>query len=141
MKFIKVTTKSTREDIDKITSRFNDYYEKLMLQLYNSFEALEITTEEGFIGMYAIVDEKTLQKLFTEYARWNIEFSYKDISESILFGHFPPGIDEVEKKHIDILANKFVEDNIDVDTILDKISKNGYNSLTEVDFKVLQTHQ
>jgi hypothetical protein len=140
MKFIKVITKHTRQDIDLIVGQMDSFSMKRLFELYNSFKNIEFTTGDGYVGMYAVISEHEIEHLFSEYVKWSISFSFEDITKSILFGNCPEI--EGEQKVLDFTAlmKDFVEENLDTNTVLDKISEIGFHSLTEQDKRILQAH-
>jgi hypothetical protein len=140
MKFIKVITKHTREDVDNIVSQLSKIHKEILTNLYSNFNHVEYTSEEGFVGMYAVVDEKTIEKLFSEYVKCGIGFSFEDLTKSVLYGKVPAMPREEEDLNLLAIVNEFMEDNLDADVVLDKISESGMESLTERDKKVLITH-
>jgi hypothetical protein len=139
MKFIKVTTKHTREQIDKIVSQMDSWSLKNLAKLYDSFKYIEFSTEKGSISMYATIPQDKIEHLFSEYIKWSIDFSFEDITKFVLFGDIPEIIGEQKSADLNALIKKFKEENLDTNTVLDKISENGIHSLTEQDKIVLRS--
>jgi len=137
MKFIKVITKHTVKQMETIVGKLEDSYVVELCELYNSFECIEFTTKEGFEAMYAVVDDSTIEKLFTEYLRCEINFSYEDITKFVLFGNSLEISGESKKDYLNYLTTSFIRENLNSDAVLDKISEKGISSLTEIDKKIL----
>lgn len=140
MKFIRVITKHTSEEMDKIVSSFDDITFQIMLRFYETFSHVEYVTEDGFVAMYAVIDEKSIEKLFHEYIKWDVDFSYEDITRPVLLSKLVPEIkNEQENASLKLMIETFLEDNLDVDTVLDKISEDkGLHTLTEREKRVLE---
>lgn len=141
MKFISIITKHTAEEMDKIVSQFDDVTFELMLNFYGTFAHIEYVTEDGCVAMYAVIHEKSIKKLMTEYVKWNVDFSYEDITRPVLLSkHVPEIKNEQENAGLKLMIEGFLEDNLDVDAVLDKISEDkGMHTLTERETRVLQS--
>ena len=144
MRFIKATTKHTVQETKDIVLNFSPFERQHFYELENSFESVDFVAENGYIGLYAIVSDRVLERMLSEYIKCGISFSYEDLTKSILFGISPIVSDLLEKKHLDSLIKKFIEENLDADTVLDKINemklaKKPY-ILTEYDIKVLESY-
>ena len=140
MKFIKITTRHTREELDKVVDGLDKVYKKILIDLYSEFNHLEYNTKDGFVAMYASIDDRKLVKLFECFTKNSLDFSYEDITKNVLFGNIPRIDQEHEEPNLKCLIDEFVADNLDTNTVLDKISEMGFNSLTEQDLKVLEAH-
>lgn len=139
MKFIKLTIKHNIQHMEDVVGQLDEYYITKLIDLYDSFKCVEFTTTDGLEAMYAVVDDFTINKLFKEYLNCEIDFSYEDITKSVLFGN-PLEIPTEEKREcLNYLIHEFVDTHLDTDTVLDKISECGIFSLTEKDKKILET--
>ena len=140
MKFIKVETKHTRQDINNIVSKLENVEVEILTKLYSTFKHIEYKTKEGFVGMYAAIDDESIEKLFAEYIKSSIGFSYEDLTKSILYGNVPEMEDDNEQLNLNYIAKQFVEENLITDVVLEKILESGLESLSEFDKKVLEAH-
>jgi hypothetical protein len=52
-----------------------DVYRDILINLYFEFSHLEFTTKDGFIAMYAAIEEGTLKKLLNSFVENNVDFS------------------------------------------------------------------
>lgn len=140
MKFVKVTTKHTDEEIDNMIAQLDTVSFELMLSLYESFKYIEVHNEDKHSVMYAEIEEKQLEKLMLHFLRQGVDFLYEDITKSILYGEVPKLEKEEDVTKLKAIIDVFVDENLDTDVVLDKISEIGYNQLTERDIRVLQAH-
>ena len=140
MKFVKVITKHTDEEIDNMIAQLDEVSFELMLSLYESFKYVEVHNEDKHSVMYAEIQEKQLEKLMLHFLRQGVDFSYEDITKSVLYGYVPKLEKEEDNAKLKAIIDVFVDENLDTDTVLDKISEIGLNNLTERDKKVLQEH-
>lgn len=137
MKFIKLTVKHNLQHIEDMVTKLDKSYIEKMNELYDSFKCVEFTTVEGLEVMYAVVDDFIIEKLFKEYMNCEISFSYEDITKSVLFGQIPE-ISREEEKHLDYLISEFIDENLELDIVLDKINECGISSLTDKDRRILE---
>ena len=140
MKFVKVTTKHTDEEIDNIIAQLDEVSFELMLSLYESFKYVEVHNEDKHSVMYAAIEERQLEKLMLHFIRQGVDFLYEDITKSVLYGYIPELENEEKASTLKTIIDVFVDENLDTDTVLDKISEIGYHKLSERDKKVLQEH-
>jgi hypothetical protein len=139
MKFIKVITEHTQEEMDGLVSEFDEITFDRLLNLYNSFNYVEFYTEEGKTAMYASLYEHQIEQLFSEFIKHEVKFSYEDTTKQILFGNLPILEDEKLNKNLQGILNLFIDENLDTDVVLDKISEMGISSISERDKKILNS--
>ena len=92
--------------------------------------------EESHDILYTFLNEFKNKELCLLFDRYKVLIHYSDITQSVLRqininktlteGKFRP------------LFNKFLNENLTIDFILDKINDVGIESLTDVDFKILR---
>jgi len=141
MKFIKIVTSHTQEEVDKLVSEFDEITFDRIFNLYNSFSYVEFNNESGKTAMYASIEEFQIKQLISEFIQNEIQFSYEDITKQVLFGTIPTLEKEELNNNLQAIANLFIDENIDADVVLDKINEMGIESISERDKKVLQSHQ
>lgn len=137
MKFIKVITKHTPQDIKDINSKLDAHYTEMLLDLYDTFNYIRFCTEDGFLAMYAVLEETKIAQLHSEWIKWSINFVCEDITKFVLFGNVPEIYGTEEKRILNDIVREFIENNLDTDTVLDKINEMGFHNLTDKDKKVL----
>jgi len=87
----------------------------------------------GYMTSYLIIDRSIMSKIVLLLRKKNVSFNYKDITNDILSGTISfkgtPFENEVES---------FIMQEMNIDDILDKISKRGIKSLTALELKCLE---
>jgi|ERR1035437_1325885 hypothetical protein len=139
MILINIKTQHTSKALEAMIKVLDDARIERLKSLYRSFEHLEYLLENDYVGMFASVDEKTLEILKTEYTKIGVNFIIDDITKSVLFGT-TPRISDINK-HDDLrkFISHFVNDNLTLDVVLDKINENGIESLSLKDKKILES--
>lgn len=137
MRFIKIVTKHTKEEIDSIFSNFTDISKQLMEEFYSTFRYNNFIDADGLVNMYAIIDSKGIEKLLKVYTDNYISFSYTDLTKQVLYGQVKSeGF--IYDSFVNDFIDSFINENLSVDIILDKISELGKDSLSQKDLKILQ---
>lgn len=136
MKFIKITVKNTEAEIDNIISEFDSISFEFIKNLYEMQKYIEFDLEDGRNVMYVEISESKASQLLSIYVKYGVDFSYEDITKFVLFGNVP-FVNEEKCEDLKALIKIFIEDNLDTDTVLDKINEMGINSISEQDKKVL----
>lgn len=139
MKFIKIVTSHTQEEVDKLVSEFDEITFDRIFNLYNSFSYVEFNNESGKTAMYASIEEFQIKQLISEFIQNEIQFSYEDITKQVLFGTIPTLEKEELNNNLQAIANLFIDENIDADVVLDKINEMGIESISERDKKILNS--
>lgn len=147
MKFIKLVVKSSGEDLDAIIENMDIASMDFMEKIYHAKQFLEFELTNGLGIMFASLCEYDVVKLMSIYVNYEINFTYEDITRSVLFGKIPElSTSEIEllvapdndNRHISDFAKNFIEDNLNEDIILEKIKENGIDSITPQDILVLE---
>jgi len=136
MKFIKITINHTEQEVDNIISEFDSVSLDFIGELYLKQKHIEFNLEDGRGIMYAEMEESQVNKLLSIYVKYGVDFSYEDITKSVLFGNVP-FVNEEKCEDLKALIQIFIEENLDTNTVLDKISEMGIDSISEQDKKVL----
>lgn len=132
MKFIKITTKHTDEQLRELMSKLSiseiDFIEKT----YDKFNYVEFINEIGNKCMFASIDSSHITDLLSTYVSLSLDFIYEDLTKEALYNNIPTD-------NADVLAmlESYIDDNLDADTVLDKILELGKESLTDKDILVL----
>jgi hypothetical protein len=92
--------------------------------------------EYGYDMLYIFSDIEKHKEVYQLFEKYNILISYKNLTQTFLY-----------QKDLNSIFNdgnfknvllKFLENNLDKDTILDKINDLGIDSLNDVDYKILK---
>lgn len=139
MKFISIITAHTKDFLQEIVKGLDIESIERQKVIYQKFEHIEHTLENGCVGMFAIIDDITLEKLLAEYNNCNIIFEITDITKDVLFGLNPNTCDIDKQGTLLFMTRRFVRENITLDIVLDKIKEKGVESLTLTDKKILES--
>lgn len=139
-KFIKIQTNHTRVELDAILAELNPIEVDLLRALYLGFKYYEFENENNHVVMYAYMEEHTVKELCKEYVKHGVSFNFTDITKEVKFHdtYFFPK-EEREAKLV-TLIHEFINENICVDDVLDKISELGSDSLTDLDKQILNNN-
>jgi hypothetical protein len=141
-RFIKVTTNLSKAEVDAILTALSTEEKQEIISLYDNFSHVETIEADGTVSMFASIHQNVIADVFDLYVKMGIDFKYEDITERVLFSCFEStGYPEVSTQ-LDDLAKSYVDNNLDVDTVLDKINKVGNGSTTclnDKDREVLAT--
>jgi hypothetical protein len=90
-------------------------------------------SDKELVSYFLISDEdiEYIKEIF--YSR-EIRFKYKNITESVLNGDL-----NFDDKYFDKIKKDYIDNNLTIDIILDKINKKGINSLNDFDKRILQS--
>ena len=127
MNVYKLKTGLTQDELDKL----QDSMDKSDFILINSVEDKVLNVdiiEDGFVSSYIICSEKILDLLKSIFYKYEVTFSVQDITKLFLYG-------QVDVDDIDF--QNYLEKNLDIDTILDKINEVGIDSLSDLDKDIL----
>ncbi len=84
--------------------------------------------ENGLVSSYLICDEKSLDFIVSLLYKYEVKFKLKDITKIFLYGQVT--IDDLDFQN-------FLKENLDIDTILDKINEVGIDYLSDLDKFIL----
>lgn len=127
MNVYKLKTGLTQEDLDKLQNSMDESD----FILINSVEDRVLNAdiiEDGFVSSYMICSEKILDLLKSIFYKYEVTFSVQDITKLFLYGQI-----DVD----DVYFQNYLQENLDIDTILDKISEVGIDSLSDLDKDIL----
>jgi len=137
MKFIKLTTNHTAVELSTMLNTLSKYEIDAISDLYRKFDDIEFVDANGFVGMFAAIHSNHITDLLDVYVKLGVNFKYQDITKEALYNT----IDTTEFKHIkdelSLCVSTFITDNLDIDTVLEKITDLGKQSLTKTDLLVL----
>ena len=129
MRVYKISTDLTKEREKLLSSTFSREEEKT---IFNYFESGNITYdiigENDFITSYYLCSEEALDYIKYLFYKYEVKFNIYDITNDFLIG-------KVDINDVDF--QKYLLENLDIDTILDKINELGLESLNDIDKRVL----
>ena len=112
---------------------------KFLMNIFSEDDLKNIAYCDDNIGkdmLYVFLDIEKHKEIYHLFKKYNVLLSYKNLTDSFLYQkNLNPIFNGGDFK--EVLIN-FLENNLDKDTILDKINDMGIESLNEVDYKILK---
>ena len=135
VKFIKISTKHTKDEFSDLTSHLSRLELELLDRLYSKFLYVEYLDENELECIMAVIHTNYISDLIQVYTESILDFTYEDLTKDVFFGRidtepFTDGMLE--------LVNEFIDDYLDSDIVLDKINECGIKSLTTRDKQILE---
>ena len=84
--------------------------------------------EDNLISSYIICSEVFLESILSIFYKYKVEFKVEDITKLFFYGIVNIDDDDFQK---------YLVENLNIDTILDKINDLGIESLSDLDKKIL----
>jgi hypothetical protein len=135
MKFIKITTKHNSTELNDIFNKLSPTEVEYIKNLYSKFEYFEFNDVDDSVCMFASIHPNYISDLLESYVKLSINFKYEDITKDVLYSKLDFKI--FESEDLTKMIDNFIKENLDVDTVLDKINEFGRDSLLEIDMLVL----
>jgi hypothetical protein len=135
MKFIKLTTKHNSTELGDIFNKLNPIEVEYITNLYNKFDYFEFNDDNDNVCMFASIHTNYISDLLESYVKLSLNFKYEDITKDVLYSKLDFKI--FESEDLTKMIDNFIKENLDVDTVLDKINEFGRDSLVEIDMLVL----
>ena len=132
LRFIKITTSHTEFELSNMFSVVSVPEIEQIQKIYNKFDKVEYI-DNDFVCMFASIHSNYINDLINLYVKFNISFTYEDFTKKALFG-----LMKSKNKNVNKLISKFIEQNLEVDDVLDKINELGMKKLNEKDLLVLK---
>lgn len=144
MKFYKITTTHTQNEIDRIIMSMSKTEVDSIMKLYEKIQMVEYTNERGFECMFAIIDDYFISKLDEVYQYYSIRYKKFDLTKDVIMDNkittrYKNQYNRSVQKDISELILDFKSNWITKDDILDKIIEKGIDSLSELDLKILNS--
>lgn len=136
MKAIKLITKHTEAQIRTLFGNTNLLEVEELGKVYKKFEFAQFINKEGNVCMFAFIHENYIPDLINLYIKLSLKFTYEDVTKDVLYGSI--NTSEYVSEALDPLIREFIESNLDMNTVLDKIGEMGIGSLTDVDKLILE---
>jgi hypothetical protein len=135
-------------DLNGEWARLNDVDKDTLINLSaESFFDYEL--EDKYI-CYVLADTSELNKYVEILDKYNIDFKYKDISDIVLSSELDIEFELIKMVDSDNSikydffiedVNNWIVDNLDMDSVLDKISLYGINGLNELEKQFLKKYE
>ena len=129
MNVYKISTNLTESETYKIYNTFSKE-DKKKISDFNDGGVLnnDIIDEFGHMTSYMICDKEVVDFIVNLFHKNKVKYKVEDITKLFLYGQV-----KIEDKDF----QNFLKENLDIDTILDKINEIGINSLTDLDKQIL----
>lgn len=127
MNVYKINTGLTQVQIDNLNDSLDDLDISLIESLEDQVLNVDVV-EDGLVSSYMICTEKVLEAVCSLFYKYEVKFKVQDITKLFLYGQV--SVDDVDFQN-------FLVENLDIDTILDKINEVGIESLSSLDKEIL----
>lgn len=129
MKIYKILTDLTEEKDEYLKSNLTREEEKIIFRYFEDGNiSYDLIGEDGIITSYLMCSEEILDYTISLFYKYEVKFVISDITNDFLIGKV-----NINDKDF----QNYLLENLDIDTILDKINEFGIGSLTEVDKSIL----
>lgn len=128
MNVYKISTNLTESESDKIYNSLSRENKKKISDLNDGVLNNDIFDEFGHMTSYMICDKEVIDFIVNLFHENKVKYKVEDITKLFLYGQV-----KIEDKEF----QNFLKENLDIDTILDKINEIGINSLTDLDKEIL----
>jgi hypothetical protein len=135
MKLIKFSSKHNSNELNDIFNKLSPIEVEYIKNLYSKFEYFEFNDVDDNVCMFASIHPNYISDLLESYVKLSINFKYEDITKDVLYSKLDVKI--FESDDLKNMIDSFIKENLDVDTVLDKINEFGRDSLLEIDMLVL----
>lgn len=129
-----------RIDTNLTKKESEDIYKNLTYDEIEDIESFNMSACDveinGVMSSFIITTRDVLVKIILFLRQNQIDFSYEDISDEVLFGQM-----SFESVEFQEGINDFIRKNITIDTVLDKINQYGIENLSEFDKKFLDNNK
>jgi len=143
MKFLKIITPHTQDEMENIEASMSDLDKDLGSILEKKFKS-EFFEVDGKVGLFIISHENYIKEILDFYTKIGVDVSNcEDITKDALYGKidttpYVEGKGGIEYNLVEYYLENFIDSNLDIDTVLEKISELGKESLNKKDMLVLK---
>lgn len=124
----KISSNLTESENDRIYNSLSRENKKKISELNDIVLNNDVIDEFGHITSYMVCDKDVIDFIVNLFNENSVNYKVEDITKLFLYGQV-----KIEDKDF----QNFLKENLDIDTILDKINEIGINSLTDLDKKIL----
>jgi hypothetical protein len=128
MNIYKISTNLTESESDKIYNNLSREDKKKISDLNEGVLNSDIFDEFGHMTSYMICNKEVVDFIVNVFHENKVKYKVENITKLFLYGQV-----KIEDKDF----QNFLKENLDIDTILDKINEIGINSLTDLDKEIL----
>ena len=129
MNVYKIETNLTQAENDKIYDNLSREDKKKISELNDlGVLANDVFDEFGHMTSYMICEKEVINFLVFLFQENEVKYKINDITKLFLYGQI-----SIEDEDF----QNFLKENLDIDTILDKINEVGIESLTDLDKQIL----
>ena len=129
MRVYKIKTDLTKERDELLTSNFTREETKKIFSFFeNGNRSYDMFDENEFMCVYYLCNTEALDYIKYLFYKYEVKFDVDDITDDFLIGKV-----DISDTHF----QNYLLENLNVDTILDKINEFGFESLTDIDRKIL----
>lgn len=130
MRVYKIKTDLTKERDELLTSNFTREETKKIFSFFeNGNRSYDMFDENEFMSVYYLCNTEALDYIKYLFYKYDVKFDVDDITDDFLIGKV-----DISDTHF----QNYLLENLNVDTILDKINEFGFESLTDIDIKILE---
>lgn len=137
-RFIKVTTNLTKPEVDAVLNALSNEEKLNIISLYDSFTHVETIEADETVSMFAVIHQNVITDVFDLYVKMGINFKFEDITEQVLFSCFESTNYSETAEQLNAMVKEYINNHLDVDTVLDKINKVGNGSTECLNTKDLE---
>ena len=135
IKLIKIIYELNSDDLDKLLfQKMSEEEKKWTEKLSKESPNESVVSDENLVNDILMVDEETEDKVIKMLNRLNLKFKIKDITNDFI----------LNEKNFSLTLNedivKFLNNNINIDDILDRINEVGMKNLNEFEKKFLKIY-
>lgn len=131
MKIYKICTDMTQERDEELKSLLTREEEKKIFRYFEDGNiTYDIVGDDGLVKVYFLCSDEVLEYVVSLFYKYEVRFAIEDITGDFLIGRV--SIDDKD-------FQKYLLENLDIDTVLDKINELGIESLTKTDIEVLES--
>ena len=128
MNVYKISTNLTESETYKIYNSLSIEDKKKISDLNEGVLNSDIFDEFGHMTSYMICNKEVVDFIVNVFHENKVKYKVENITKLFLYGQV-----KIEDKDF----QNFLKENLDIDTILDKINEIGINSLTDLDKEIL----
>ena len=144
MKLIKITFKSKASEIDAEFESLPETIQNIYNQFFHNINYSEFTKDD-ISYIYTSIDSSDFVRLLNILDNFSGEYLVEDISKEALYGKINTNQFEVVSQTggvpsnaVSMVINSFIDNNLNTDIVLEKITDLGRESLVDKDIEVLE---
>jgi hypothetical protein len=128
MNVYKISSNLTESENDKIYNNLSRENKKKISELNEVILNNDVFDEFGHMTSYMVCEKDVIDFIVDLFHENEVKYKIEDITKLFLYGQV-----KIEDKDF----QDFLKENLDIDTILDKINEIGIESLSDLDKQIL----